>query len=101
MLSNPASTGADSAFEFEKIADKYSKFGILIGQKVEEARTKLKEVQFLQEKWAAGEQGFYIADLEPKEEVAPEGEAVPATEPDKELPEIEGKVIQMNTTKNK
>jgi hypothetical protein len=68
MLSNPGSVGLDAALEFEKIADKYSKIGIAIGEKVEEARAELKNLQYLQEKWAAAEQGFYLADLEPKEE---------------------------------
>lgn len=98
MLSNPGSIGLDAAIEFEKIADKFSKFGILIGKRVEEARAKLKEVQFLQEKYAAGEQGFYIADLEPKVEEAPEGEEVPATSPTEEVPQVEGKIIQMIPT---
>jgi hypothetical protein len=72
MLYNPKGVGLDSAFEFEKIADKYSKLMITVGQKVEDARNKLKHVQYLQEKWAAGEQGFYLAELEPKEEKSEE-----------------------------
>lgn len=94
MLSNPGSIGLDAAFEFEKIADKFSKVGVLMGQRVEEARAELKKVQYLQERYAAAEQGFYLADLEPQKE---ETQEVPATEPDTE-PESEGKVIQMNVT---
>jgi len=64
MLSNPGNIGLKAAKEFEKIADKYSKIGIVIGEQLEEARKKLEHVQYLQEKWAAAEQGFYLADLE-------------------------------------
>lgn len=92
MLSNPGCVGLDGAFEFEKIADKFSKVGILMGQKVEEARAELKNVQYLQEKYAASEQGFYLADLEPKVE---EKEEVPIEETDTEP---EGKVITMTPT---
>lgn len=64
MLSNPSGIGLELALEFEKIADKFSKIGIVVGEKLEDARKKLKHVQYLQEKWAASEQGFYLADLE-------------------------------------
>ena len=90
MLINPGGIGYDVAVEFEKIADKYSKLMIVVGKKVEEARATLKSIQYLQDKWAAGEQGFYLAELEPKKE------EVPPTEPDQQMPE--GKVIVMNTT---
>jgi hypothetical protein len=95
MLSSPGCVGLQAALEFEKIADQYSKIGIVVGTKVEEAREKLKKVQYLQEKWAASEQGFFIADLEPKAEEAPEAEAT-VTEPEAES---EGKVIVMTPTK--
>jgi hypothetical protein len=72
MLSSPGGIGMKSAIEFEKIADKYSKIGVVIGQQVEDARAQLKNAQYLQEKWAAAEQGFYLADLEPKEELKEE-----------------------------
>ena len=65
MLSNPGGIGVQLAREFELIADKYSKIGMVVGEKLEEARDELKNIQYLQERWAAGEQGFYLADLEP------------------------------------
>ena len=74
MMSNPGGIGLDLAFEFEKIADKFSKIGVVIGEKLEDAREKLKNVQYLQERWAAAEQGFYLADLE---KTAPEKEDEP------------------------
>lgn len=63
MLANPGKIGLESAFEFEKIADKYAKIGIVIGEKIEEARKILKNIDYLQEKWRAGEQGFYLEEL--------------------------------------
>ena len=63
MLMNPGSVGYESAVEFEKIADRYSQVMSTIGEQVEIARAQLQKVQFLQEKWAAGEQGFFIADV--------------------------------------
>jgi len=64
MLSNPGNIGLDTAYEFEKIADKYAKIAAVMGQKVEEARNNLKHIQYLQEKWAAAEQGFFLSELE-------------------------------------
>lgn len=68
MLSNPGNIGYKSALEFEKIADKYAEVLIKLDELVKEAREKLKHVQYLQDKWAAASQGFYLADLEPKDE---------------------------------
>ena len=84
MLANPGHVGLDSAKEFEKIADKFSRIGIVVGQKVEEARGQLKNIQYLQEKWASAEQGFYLSDLEPAKE---------------EVPQTEGNVVEVDLTK--
>jgi hypothetical protein len=103
MMSSPGGVGLPLALEFEKIADQYSKIGIVVGTKVEEARTKLKEVQYLQEKYAAAEQGFYLADLEPEPEEK-EGPVVDdAVHPEALKAEVnesegEGKVITMTPT---
>ena len=83
LLTNPGGIGYETAVEFEKQADKYSKVMIAVGQKVEEARAKLKNAHYLQEKWASACQGFYLADLEPP----------------KEEPKPEGKVVEMEVTK--
>jgi len=101
MMASPGCVGIEAAFEFEKIADQYSKIGIIVGTKVEEARIKLKAVQYLQEKYAASEQGFYLAELEPKAE---EKEETPATlNPEQTTPEAEtkgdAKIIVMTPTK--
>lgn len=90
MLSNPGSVGLDAALEFEKIADKFSKIGMVVGEKLEDAREKLKNVQYLQEKWAAAEQGFYLADLEKS---APEKEDEPIS--------AGGNTVEIDLTKDK
>ena len=66
MLANPGGTGLKLAKEFEAQADKYAKIGIVVGTKIEEAREQLKDIQFLQDRYAAGEQGFYY-EKEPTE----------------------------------
>jgi hypothetical protein len=86
MLSNPGSVGIDAANDFEKIADKFSKIGIVVGQKVEEARARLKDIQYLQEKWAAAEQGFFLSDLEPPKQ-------------DEEVPQVEGNTLEVDVAK--
>lgn len=68
MLMHPGGTGFKLAVEFEKQADKYAKIMKTVGEKVEEARAELKHAQYLQEQWAAAEQGFFLADLEPPAE---------------------------------
>lgn len=69
MLVNSGAIGLEAAIEFEKIADKYSQIMIKVGEQVEIAREELRSIQYLQEKWAAAEQGFYLAELEPKEDM--------------------------------
>jgi len=68
MLMNPGEVGYEAALEFEKQADQYSRTMMTVGEQVENARAVLQSVQYLQEKWAAGEQGFFLAELEPKKE---------------------------------
>jgi len=84
MLSNPGGYGLKQAKEFEAQADKFSKIGIVVGTKVEEARVELKNLQYLQERWAAAEQGFYLSDLEPTKE---------------EVPQVEGNTVEIDVTK--
>ena len=74
MLANPGGTGIELAREFEDQAEKYAKIGIVVGTKIEEARKQLKELQYLQERWAAGEQGFFY-EREPE----PSTDSVPVT----------------------
>lgn len=80
-LTNVGGIGLQSAIDMEKEATLFVEITDLIGKQLEEARTELKEVQFLQEKWAAYEQGFYY-EKEPKpEEVKPEEEPVKVEDP--------------------
>jgi len=59
-LTNPGGTGMASAKAIEKVADIYIETMELAGKQLEKARKELEEVQFLQEKVTAMQQGFYI-----------------------------------------
>jgi hypothetical protein len=59
-LSNPGGTGLESARNIEKIAENYANVLNLVGNKLEEARAELKNIQWLQDKAAAMQQGFYL-----------------------------------------
>jgi hypothetical protein len=85
MLTNTGGTGVALAKEFESQAEKYSKIGIVVGTKIEEARRELKNLQYLQERYAAACQGFFLSDLEPKKE---------------ETPIIEGNSVEIDVTDN-
>ena len=58
-LTNVGGIGLTTALEMEKEALIYGEVTELVGAQLEAARNELKEIQFLQEKWAAYEQGFY------------------------------------------
>lgn len=66
MLANPGGTGIELAKEFEAQAEKYSKIGVVVGTHIEAARNELEEMQFLQNRYAASEQGFFY-EKEPEE----------------------------------
>jgi len=68
MLSNPGGVGLQLALDFEKIADKYAKVSMTVARQQEDARASLKDIAYKQEKYAAAEQGFYLAELEPVKE---------------------------------
>jgi|AntAceMinimDraft_10_1070366.scaffolds.fasta_scaffold19673_3 hypothetical protein len=72
-LSNPGGIGLQAAIDFESENEIFVRVIKAIGDQLEEARKTLKEVQFLQEKWGAFSQGFYL-DVEPAgEEKLPDG----------------------------
>lgn len=77
-LTNPGGSGIESAREIEKHAEIYGKLVELTGKSVEDARAELKEIQWLQEKWNAMLQGFYI-EKEDGVEPVDEKEAVEET----------------------
>jgi hypothetical protein len=71
-IENPSGIGFESAQIFEK---ENVEFGIVhesLAEALKSAREELKEIQFLQDRWAAGEQGFYFEREPPKEEETPE-----------------------------
>ncbi len=86
-LQNPGGTGWQAAKDFESENDIYAKVFDAIGPNIEEARQELKDIQFLQDKYAAMAQGFYL-EVEPEapEEVPQEGPILeePVIEPEKE-----------------
>lgn len=59
-LVNVGGIGLETALEMEKNAQLYAEIVEEIGNKLEAARNELKDIQFLQDKWAAAEQGFYL-----------------------------------------
>jgi hypothetical protein len=59
-LTNPGGTGLESAKLFEKKAEKFNEILTKVADSLDEARKELKEIQFLQEKWATYESGFYL-----------------------------------------
>lgn len=52
--------GVQSALDFEKVADKHIIIAEYVMDALTNAREMIKEVQYLQEKWIAAEQGFYL-----------------------------------------
>jgi len=60
LLTNPSGMGLQSAIDFESEQEQYAKITVEIGQQIEIARNKLKNIEFLQHKWGAMSQGFYL-----------------------------------------
>ena len=59
-ITNPGGTGLASAKEVEKVADFYGSVIEMTGKVLEESRLELKDVQWLGDKAAAMQQGFYL-----------------------------------------
>jgi len=59
-LTNPGGTGLESAREIEKVADFYADLIEMTGEKLEQSRKELKDIQFLGDKLLAMQQGFYL-----------------------------------------
>lgn len=66
-LSNPGGIGLEQAKTFEAEIEIWKEVAFAVEDEVEKARKKLKEIEFLQQKWGAMAQGFYL-ELEPGEE---------------------------------
>jgi hypothetical protein len=67
-LVNPGGVGLQTALDFEQEATNYLPLFEDVSLILEEARKQLKNIQFLQDKWSALSQGFYL-EVEPSEEV--------------------------------
>lgn len=74
VLTNPGGFGLQAALDFESENDVYVKVLTLLGTQLESARKAAKDVEFLQQRWAAMSQGFYleVEDLETEEELTEE-----------------------------
>jgi hypothetical protein len=59
-ITNPGGTGLDSAKAVEKVADLYASVIEMTGEVLEKTREELKDVQWLGDKAAAMQQGFYM-----------------------------------------
>lgn len=68
MLSSPGGVGHASAVNFEEEAEQYGKLFADVEIAFKLSQEELKEIQFLQEKWAAYSQGFYYEKDEVLEE---------------------------------
>lgn len=69
---NPGGIGLQAALDFQAQNELYAEIFDAIGEQLNDARKELKDIQFLQEQYAAMQQGFYL-EVEP----APEEEAPP------------------------
>jgi len=68
MLSNPGGVGLKSAKDFEKEKETFIKVASSVEEQVQAARKNLKDVEFLQQKWGAMAQGFYLEEEDSPEE---------------------------------
>jgi len=72
VLTNPSGVGLKSALDFEEEHEIYIKTLTAVGTQLESARKSLKEIEFLQQRWGAMAQGFYLEVEEPDTEEDPE-----------------------------
>jgi hypothetical protein len=66
VLSNSGGVGLQAALDFESENKVFIKLALALEEQLDGARKKLKEVEFLQQRWAAMSQGYYL-ELEPDE----------------------------------
>lgn len=72
ILNNPGGVGLQSAKNFETGAEQHVVVLEYLERQLESAHKSLDHIKFLQEKWAAYEQGYYY-EKEPTDEEMPEG----------------------------
>lgn len=75
-LSNPGGLGYQAAKDFEEENELFIKIAQAVGDQLEGARKALKDIEFLQQKWGAMAQGFYL-EVEPEGEEGDEEEDLP------------------------
>lgn len=80
-LQNPGGIGIQAAKDFESENEIYARVFDALGKQLSAARTELKDIQFLQDQYAAMAQGFYL-------------EVEPAPEEEQEAPSSESEVSQ-------
>ena len=75
-LSNPGGIGLEAAKNFESDFDTFAKIFAYVEDEVKASRKLLEDIQFMQNKWAAMAQGFYleVEPVEPDEELQEKGE---------------------------
>jgi len=85
-LMNPGGVGLQSAEDFESEAEQYLPLMEAVSLTLDKANKELKEIQFLQDRWLAMQQGFYF-EREQEGEIEPETEEVKeSSEEDKNIP---------------
>ena len=76
---NPGGIGLQAALDFQSQNEIYAEVFDAVGEQLNDARRELKDVQFMQEQYAAMQQGFYLeAEPAPVEEDGDSGD--PPTE---------------------
>lgn len=64
---NPGGIGLQAALDFQSQNEIYAEVFDAVGEQLNDARKELKDIQFLQEQYAAMQQGFYL-EVEPSAE---------------------------------
>lgn len=64
VLTNPGGVGLQAALDFESENKQYLKILEEVAKQLDGSRKRLKEIEFLQQKWGAMAQGFYL-EIEP------------------------------------
>ena len=62
MLTNPGGKGLPDALNFESENEIYIKVLTYVSESLESARKTLKNIEFLQQRWGAMSQGFYLEE---------------------------------------
>lgn len=85
-LSNPGGVGLKAAKDFESEVETFAKVATEVENELQNARKNLKNVEFLQQKWGAMAQGFYLEEepIESEEQIPTNVEEENSKNEDKE-----------------